>query len=174
MVNRSRREMLTWSAHELRRFLEHVSSDRLIAGWMLAATTGMRRGEVLGLRWRDADLTAARLSVRQTLVMVDGRPRLSLPKTPRSRRTIDLDRHTVAALKDWRTRQDEDRQRWGPASRYDGLLLTREDGGWVAPDGWSAAFDRHGRRPACRGSDSTTSATRMRRSCWRAGRRRRS
>lgn len=142
-VNRARREMRTWNAAELRRFLDHVRSDRLAAGWIVAATTGMRRGEVLGQRWEDVDLTAARLAVRQTLVMVDGRPRLSLPKTPRSRRTIDLDGRTVNALRRWRERQEEDRRSWDDAWCASGLVFTREDGSWVGPDGWSAAFDRH-------------------------------
>ena len=48
-VNRARIEMQTWSPAELRIFLEHVERDRLYAGWLLTATTGMRRGEVLGL-----------------------------------------------------------------------------------------------------------------------------
>lgn len=142
-VMRGRPEMRTWSADELARFLSHVSADRLYAGWVLAAMTGMRRGEVLGLRWQDVDMSARRLAVRQTLVTVNGRPNLSRPKTPRSRRTIDLDSRTVAALRSWKVTQDRDRLRWGPAWRDLGLVLTREDGGWVAPDGWGAAFDRH-------------------------------
>lgn len=142
-VNRARREMRTWTAGQLRRFLDHVRSDRLAAGWIVAATTGVRRGEVLGQRWEDVDLTAARLAARQTLVMVDGRPRLSLPKTPRSRRTIDLDGRTVNALRRWRERQEDDRGRWDDAWCASGLVLTREDGSWVGPDGWSAGFDRH-------------------------------
>jgi len=46
----------TWSADELRRFLEHVREDRLYSAYHLAAMTGMRRGELLGLRWVDVDL----------------------------------------------------------------------------------------------------------------------
>ena len=62
--------MTTWSAEERRRFLESIPDDRLYAAFLLAATTGMRRGEVLGLRWRDVDLAAARVSIRQTLVTI--------------------------------------------------------------------------------------------------------
>lgn len=51
--------MQIWSAEQLRLFLDHVADDRLHPAWLLAATTGMRRAEVLGLRWIDVDLDAA-------------------------------------------------------------------------------------------------------------------
>jgi integrase len=60
------------SAEEFRAFLKHVRGDRLYAAWFLAATTGMRRGEVLGLHWRDVDLGAKRVAVTQSLVAVEG------------------------------------------------------------------------------------------------------
>ena len=58
----------TWTATELRRFLEYVKDDRFYALYLLAATTGMRRGELVGLRWFNLDLEAGRLSVVQTLL----------------------------------------------------------------------------------------------------------
>ncbi len=137
--------MRTWTAEQLRRFLEQVEGDRLYAAWLLAVSTGMRRGEVLGLPWSDVDLAAARLAVRQTLVLVDGRPALSEPKTPRSRRTIDLDARTVDELRRWRVHQTRERREWGPAWHDRGLVFTREDGNAVHPDGWSGAFERHTR-----------------------------
>jgi integrase len=57
-----------WTASELSRFLEHVADDRLFALWRLAATTGMRRGELAGLTWRSLDLLRARLAVEQQLL----------------------------------------------------------------------------------------------------------
>jgi integrase len=50
--------MRNWTAAELRRFLESVESDRLYAAWLVAASTGMRRGELLGLRWSDLEFDA--------------------------------------------------------------------------------------------------------------------
>lgn len=67
---RSSPRIQSWDADELRAFLAHVAGARLEAVWRLAAMTGMRRGEVLGLRWGDVDLDNARLSVRQALVAV--------------------------------------------------------------------------------------------------------
>ncbi|MBS1837782.1 MAG: tyrosine-type recombinase/integrase [Actinobacteria bacterium] len=64
-------EQATLTADELAAFLEHVSGDRLLAAYMLLATTGMRRGEVFGLRWRDVDLSTRRASVTQTVTTVN-------------------------------------------------------------------------------------------------------
>jgi integrase len=106
-------EMKTWTADALSRFLDLVSEDRLYAAWALAATTGIRRGEVLGLRWSDVDLDASRLAVRQTLVSVAYETRFSTPKTARSRRSVSLDATTVAALRAHRKQQLEERMAWG-------------------------------------------------------------
>jgi integrase len=64
-------ETKAWSIEQLRTFLEHVSKDQLYAMWLLFATTGLRRGEVAGLRWSDLALDKAKLSVRAPLVVVD-------------------------------------------------------------------------------------------------------
>ena len=60
-------ERRTWDAAQLRRFLELIRGERLETALMLAATTGIRRGEVLGLRWRDVDFDDRSLSVTQTI-----------------------------------------------------------------------------------------------------------
>ena len=132
----------TWSPQQLRSFLAHVRDERLYAAWVVFGTTGMRRGEVLGLRWIDVDLDGARISVRQTLVMVDGEARYSQPKTKRSRRTIDLDEQTVAVLRVWKARQGAEREQWREAWRNTGLVFTREDGSPIYPDGWTGTFER--------------------------------
>src|SRR5262249_12344280 len=89
----------SWSARELARFLQHVEHDRLAALWRLAATTGMRRGELLGLTWRCLDLDKARLRVEQQLIPTVGGVRFGPPKSRRGERTIALDPGTVGALR---------------------------------------------------------------------------
>src|SRR5680860_322816 len=74
------------------------------------------------------------------------RPRLSTPKTRRSRRTVDLDSHTIAALHLWHGKQGAERADWGSAWQGTELVFTREDGTPVNPDGWSGTFERHVRR----------------------------
>jgi integrase len=92
-------EMRVWSPAQLRVFLDYVRGDRLYAAWLLAATTGMRRGEILGLRWTDLDLEAGRVAVRRPRILVDYQVRVSEPKTAKGRRSLALDPVTVAALR---------------------------------------------------------------------------
>lgn len=61
-------EMRAWTGDELRRFVKATESHRWSAVWMLMASTGMRRGEVLGLRWSDVDLKAATVTIRSTRI----------------------------------------------------------------------------------------------------------
>lgn len=136
-------EMRTWSAAELRSFLEYLREDRLYAAWRLAATTGMRRGEVLGLRWCDVDLGAGRVAVRQTITEAGSKLVFGEPKTGRGKRNIALDAETVAALRAWRKLQAEERLAWGAAWQDTGMVFTREDGSMIRPDTWSFWFQRH-------------------------------
>ncbi|MEE9298696.1 MAG: site-specific integrase [Acidimicrobiia bacterium] len=87
-----------WRRHEVRTFLESVTGDELEGLWVLAATTGMRRSELLGLRWSDVDLERGRLSVVQTVVPVRGKPEVGPPKTKRSARLVHLDATATEAL----------------------------------------------------------------------------
>jgi integrase len=131
----------TWSPLELRTFLEVAARDRLSAAFRLMATSGLRRSETLGLRWTDVLLDEARLRVRQTLVLVGHEPVLRpKPKTASSRRLVALDASTVAALREHRRQQLEDRLKWGQAWTDSGLVFTREDGKPVHPDWFSKRF----------------------------------
>ena len=94
--------MRTWSLEELRTFLELTRNDEWGELWLLLATTGMRRGEVLGLRWSDVDLRTCVISIRQTIVLVGHRPHIAEPKSARSRRVIVLDTRTADALEQLR------------------------------------------------------------------------
>ena len=101
----------TWSADELKRFLDFVRNDDLYPLWLLLATTGMRRGEALGLRWSDVDLERGEAAIRQTVVSHHYVIAMSEPKTARGRRVVALDEHTVAALRAYKknkTPQDAD------------------------------------------------------------------
>jgi integrase len=139
----SKREMHTWTAQELRSFLAHVAEDRLYAAYITAATTGMRRGEVLGVHWRDVDLDTARLAVTQSLIAVGYELSFSEPKTAKSRRLIALDPVTVAALRAHRKAQLEERLRWGAAWQDGDLVFALENGSPVHPDRFSDWFQEH-------------------------------
>ncbi len=138
----SRAKLRTWSAEQVRAFLAYVADDADLALWRVAAMTGMRRGEVLGLRWQDVDLDAARLSVRQTWGRSDSGLDFGEPKTARGRRTIDLDPHTVAILREHGTTQKRDRLAFGPGYEDHGLVFARPDGTPHDPDVVSQRFAR--------------------------------
>ena len=108
----ARTRVQSWTASELRRFLAYVEGDRLFAVWRLAATTGMRRGELLGLTWRALDLDGARLRVEQQLTPGGV---FGPPKSRRSERTVALDAVTVDALREHRATQVLERDLAGPA-----------------------------------------------------------
>ncbi len=104
--------------------------------------TGLRRSEVCGLTWPDVDLDGGVISVRHAAVVVDGRRHVKAPKTPASRRAIELDTGTVQALKEWRTRQLQEPLRAGEAWDGGEWLVTDELGAPVHPDWLSTLFIR--------------------------------
>ena len=123
----------SWSARELRRFLEHVDDDRLYALWRLAATTGMRRGELLGLAWQTVDLDGGRLRVEQQLVPTTGGCTFGPPKSRRSERTVALDAATVEALRRHRDLQRLERDLAGGAYEDQDLVFCDEIGRPIYP-----------------------------------------
>jgi integrase len=146
-----RTELSTWRADDVRAFLAAVADDRLMPAYRLLASTGMRRGEVLGVRWSDVDLAKARLTVNRSLTVVDRALVWSSPKTPRSRRTLSLDPETVAVLRAHRARQAKEKLAAGAAWIDDELVFCSELGEPLHPDRFtrtfSAAVRRSGLRP---------------------------
>jgi integrase len=129
----ARPTMTTWTADQLRAFLEHTAEHRLHAAFVVLATTGMRRGECLGLRWSDLDLTAGRMSIVQTVIAVNHEVRIGSPKTARGRRTVALDQGTVAVLRRHRQQQLAERLIMGAGFTDHGLVFCRPDGEPTAP-----------------------------------------
>ncbi len=139
-------EMKIWSAEQLRTFLASMADDRLYAMWLLLATTGMRRGEVLGLRWRDVDHRNSRVQVMQALNVVEYKLVFSEPKTNKARRSVALDPVTAGALRSHRAAQAAERLAWGEGWTDSGLVFTNEDGTPTNPQRISRVFVRNGER----------------------------
>ena len=123
------------SSEETRMLLNEVRGDRLEALYVLAVTTGMRRGEVLGLKWSDIDLENATVSVRRTLTRTDNGKRVTLgdPKTKRSRRTIRLTPQAVEALRVHLEKQLQEMEALGDRYSDQGLVFTTEAGTPINP-----------------------------------------
>lgn len=103
-----------FTAEEARALLAAAESDRLAVLYRLALTLGLRRGELLGLRWQDVvHLEVGRIRLARTLQRVNGEIVLKEPKTERSRRTLALGPAPVAALRAHRERQAWERKAAG-------------------------------------------------------------
>jgi integrase len=120
-----------------------VESDRLYAAWLLSATTGLRRGELLGLRWQDVDLEAETASISQTLLAVGFKVSVGQPKTGRGYRQVALFPAAVDALRQHRTRMETEYAGRGKTLTNDAFIFTRDDGAPVHPDRFSELFDLH-------------------------------
>lgn len=143
-VRKPTNELGVWTGEQMRRFVDHLAADRLVAVWRLLLTTGMRRGELLGTRWRDLHITAGRLTIRQTMTMVDGQPEQGTPKSTAGGRTISIDAGTMAALRQWKRQQAAERLAIGGAWRGDAdLIVTETDGAPVHPQMFSRRFKAH-------------------------------
>jgi integrase len=131
-------EQQCWNEHQLRTFLQVAMTHRLGPAIWLAAMTGMRRGEVLGLRWSDIDLDAATLSIRRSVSCTGYQVHTTPTKTRTSRRAIDLDPRTMGVLREWRHQQLSELG----AVAADGTVFTRPDGGPVHPHALSQIVGR--------------------------------
>jgi integrase len=129
------KEMHPLSAEEARRLLDAARGDRFEALYVLAVHTGMRRGELLGLKWDDVDLENATARVRRTLTRIDNGRRLALgpPKNKKSRRTVRLTERAVEALRSHLARQLAEIEALGDLYKDQGLVFTTEAGTLINP-----------------------------------------
>lgn len=104
-----RKQVIPLTTAQVAHFLTLTRDDRYGPLFHAAIATGLRQGELFGLRWRDVDLDEATLTVRHAMQRVDGKPTFVEPKTQRSRRTIAIDSTTVEALRRQKVRQLEAR-----------------------------------------------------------------
>src|SRR5215216_157487 len=94
-----------WTTDEARRFLDGAGNWQPFFAMMLS--TGLRKGECLGVRWADINFDARTLAVQRSVVILGGKAHIQEPKTASARRTVKLPTETVAVLREHRTRQLE-------------------------------------------------------------------
>jgi integrase len=128
-----RQEVKPLDAAEARMLLKTARTHRLYALWLLLVSTGLRRGEVLGLTWSDIDLTNGQLRVRRNLQRIKRELIFGTPKTTRSLRTISLPKRCMKALTEHRDGQERERKvagdKWKPvAGQPSGLVFTTATG----------------------------------------------
>ncbi len=129
-------EMRPLSEGEARTLLNvaREDGDRFEPLYVLAITTGLRRGELLALRWDDADLERGTLRVGRALVREKGHHTLGETKTKRGRRRINLTPRTVSALKAHRKRQLEERIELTELYKDHGLIFATSIGTPINPE----------------------------------------
>lgn len=129
------KEVHVLSVEDLKLLLQQAPRDRLEAGFVLAITCGLRRGEVLGLRWEDVEIDQApfTLRVRRSLQRRGGQLLDGEPKSTKSRRTIALPTLAVDALKRHRSLQNKDRLKVGNAWNGTGFAFLTGDGNRIDP-----------------------------------------
>ncbi|WP_405016963.1 site-specific integrase [Kitasatospora sp. NBC_00070] len=128
------------TADEARVFLSAAQGHRLHALFELALRTGLRKGELLGLRWEDLDLTGGTASVRRTLQRTRTGGLTTLPtKTTSSERRIALPTPCLRSLRTHRDQQAQEREKAGGGWKEGGQVFTRPDGHPIEP----ATLTRH-------------------------------
>jgi integrase len=123
-----------WTPSELATLLQHAAADRLGAAYHLVAATGLRRGELCGLRWADVDLDGGALVIRRQHVEVGREIVVGAPKTKAGARTVAVDSSTIAMLKAHKATQAAERLAWGAGYSDGGLVFAREDGTPLRPE----------------------------------------
>jgi integrase len=138
----ARREMRGLDEQGVAALLGAADSTELQAAIAVAVGTGLRRGELLGLKWSDIDLDAQRLTVRRSVETVKRVTRTKPPKTTRSARTISLSPFVVDVLRRERADQSERRLLLGLGGDEDGWAFTRGDCSQWEPGAFTLAFAR--------------------------------
>lgn len=131
-----------WTVEELAAWLRLAMTDRFAGMWVLAATTGTRRSELLGVRRENLDLDAKTLKLEDTLVSAAGKATESDGKSEASERTLSLDEFTVAALLKHLEMLDTERKAFGKAYPKTDWLFVWEDGKRPHPDTVTDKFNR--------------------------------
>ncbi len=137
---------------DLHTFLEYAKSTPHFALFYSALFTGMRRSELLALRWSDVDLLLCQVSVNRTLHQLHNRQIIfRQPKTAKGRRLIALSPSTVAVLRDHWAAQFEQKRALGLTLQDDHLVFSRPNGGPLLPDSVTVAWHNLARRSGLKG-----------------------
>ncbi len=125
----------TWNDEQVRAFLRAADSDAYAALWWLAVYSGMRRGELLGLKWQDVDIDGASITIKHTYSRgVGNKYELGSTKTQSGRRTVTLPGQVLSRLKAHHTRQSDARLHLGDDYIDRGFVFADEVGRPIHPN----------------------------------------
>ena len=139
-AKKDRHEMKIWSQAEATKFLRIARDHELYPLFYVAMSTGLRRGELLGLWWDDLRDTS--ISVRRSLAVVKGEATFTTPKTARGTRRVEISPDVVEVLERHREKQQELREIFGEAWEAGDLVFTSQAGRHLSPRNLKRSFDR--------------------------------
>ena len=139
----SRKELYPPNAEAVHQFLEAARATEYYEALHTSFYTGLRRGELLALRWRDVDLAMATLSVAHSLYRAKGGQSIyQQPKSAKGRRLVSLTPSSALTLRSLRDRQEADGLLYGYAVNDDTPVFRYRDGSSFLPRGFSGAFTK--------------------------------
>ena len=140
-----RKKMSNMSLENLIKFANSVKTDKHYSSYIIAITTGLRRGELLGLCWDCVDLDNGTISIeRQLLVLKEGVVLDDGTKSKLSRRKVTLTDDGIKVLKDQKAKQDDNRKLLtGGGYTDNNLVFSRDDGSFLDPREFTKRFQRN-------------------------------
>lgn len=139
-------EAAVWTGDQVMTFLDGIRAHRWYVLFYLSVTTGMRRGELLGLQWQDIDVEEGRLTIRRNLTTAGRKVVMSEPKTKSGRRTLYLTPEALALLEEQRAAQEKLRLKLGDRWPGNGHVFTTQIGTTIKPVKASREFDVLGKQ----------------------------
>jgi integrase len=147
-----RPEMQTWGEDDITRFLESAKNTPYYVLFYTALFTGMRRSELLALRWQDIDFIFSQVYVSRSLhVLKDGRVVFRSPKTASGRRTVALPPSAILLLKEHKEKQALERAMLGISLKDDDLVFSHLEGKPLLPNTVTHAWIKLVRRTGLKG-----------------------
>lgn len=143
---REEKEMKTITEAQTATLLQGLQGTRYHVPVLVAVSCGLRRGELLGLRWQDLDLDARTLSVRQALEQTKSGISMKRPKTKKSERLIAVPAFVVATLKTHKAELNARKLEQGNTWKDNDLVFPSPDGSPWSPSHFSRMFTFHARR----------------------------
>ncbi|MDK2889102.1 MAG: integrase [Thermoanaerobacter sp.] len=136
-----KKEIQYLTTEEIQRFLQVARESRYYVAMLTELGTGLRRGELLGLKWEDVDLKRGVITVRRQLVRAKGGPVFHEPKTDAGVRTVTLPAEVLRELKAHKARQNEEKLLLGNAYEDFGLVFCQANGRRLEPRNFTRHFD---------------------------------
>jgi integrase len=136
------KETVAWTAEQVDRFLVATADHRWAIAFRIGVLYGLRRSEVLALRWDDVDTKACTLRIDESLVATNTGAAWGNAKNERSRRTIPIDDDTMRVFAKRRAEQAAERLAAGSEWEDNNVIITTRQGGLVLPRSYDRALAR--------------------------------